>query len=448
MRDSGKQIDPLGPFARVFFASVRSEPDGTSGGLCTWKYGELLWASGAEVEWLRAEPEAGIDSVNPALMNRVGEGVWRRVAELQRNMKESGGRVRVMANKVDALAAYGTGFPPGEWVKVAAWRRALANCDHGGGRRLVVMFGAGMDFTPHMAAASMRLKAPWVANYHDPYPGHLYPAPYRWKRSIPGFHQERWHRRIIERASALSFPSRRLRDWILCGDLEQHRGKAFILPHLAIGPAMEELEDDSLLPEGFEPGGFHIVHTGTMLRHRSPWALLEGFRHFAGEDEERRRRARLWLVGRVDRHLRADGRWGELTAHEAIRVVMQRVPYLRAMALAHRSAASVIVEAVAEESPFYPAKLADILYLRKPALAITPKRSTVRDMLGDEYPLLCPPADPGAVADRLERLWGAWKAGSLAAFEPPERAVEMASAEAALREIGRMVEFFRERRLL
>jgi hypothetical protein len=264
-----------------------------------------------------------------------------------------------------------------------------------------------------MALASLQDGAPWIGYYHDPWPGHLYPEPYRWEWSIPGWHQERWHRKILRRAPALAFPSKRLRDWVLCGDLEPLREKSFLFPHLATGPDKAELEEGGRLPGGFARGGFHVVHAGTLLRHRTPWALLAGFLRFVEKSEERRERAKLWLVGRVDRHITPDARWEDLTSRPWVRVVNERVDYRSSMEMLYHSSAGVILEAEAEESPFYPGKLADLLYLRKPILAVTPRRSTVRDMLGDAYPLLCMPGQPEEVERSLELLWEAWKSGGM-----------------------------------
>jgi hypothetical protein len=111
------------------------------------------------------------------------------------------------------------------------------------------------------------------------------------------------------------------------------------------------------------------------------------------------------------------------------------------MEILFHSVAGVIVEAIAAESPFYPGKLADLLYLRKPILGITPAQSTVRDMLGDSYPLLCLPDRPEEVEARLELLWEAWKSGAVDRFRPPERALEMASPDTALRELDRLFDF-------
>lgn len=440
-------VQKVMPREVVLFA-VRLQPDRTSGGLCTWKYAMLLSRLGSlrvvSKESTREE-ETGTDR---AFRGDMAERV--EVVALQGPGRPDnvpmGQRAATpwIVRKGRAAIVYATGFAPQEWGWVRAWREyAKQHLTMSSKERFALAFGAGMDFTPHMALASLARGIRWVAYYHDPWPGHLYPEPYRWKRSIPGWHQERWHRRILRRAPALAFPSERLRDWVLCGDLAPLRAKAFILPHLASGPELPMLENSAGLPEAFKPSDFNVVHAGTLLRHRSPWALLSGFSRFASRDAERAERAKLWLVGWVDRHLAPDPRWGEMTAGRGIHVINDRVSYEDSMRLLFHATAGVIVEAVAAESPFYPGKLADLLYLRKPILAVTPARSTVRDMLGDGYPLLCGPDCAEEVERKLELLWEAWRERRSDRYAPSERAVEMASPGRALREIERIGEFLR-----
>lgn len=426
--------------------AARVKADGTSGGLRTHKYARLL-SSLHEVVVAAGDTNVSAPLSDLAAADvKPGGGHGIRVVPVGLDDSISGRREgwgRWLWGKAQALSSYGSGFPPEEWFKVRAWRRVLRGL-LGSDRRpqAIFAFGAGMDFTPHMALTSGAGGQPWVGYYHDPWPGHLYPPPYRWKWSIPGWNQERWHRRILRRAPALAFPSARLRDWILCGDLEALRNKAFVLPHLAVGPEVETLQSGRRLPAQFARGQFHVVHAGTMLRHRSPWALLEGFRRFAAKEAERSQAAKLWLIGRVDRHIAADPRWKELTASPGVVVVQDRVPYEDSMEILWHATAGIVLEAEAAESPFYPGKLADLLYLRKPVLAVTPMKSTVRDMLGANYPLLCAPAQPEEVEARLELLWNAWRQQRLSHLEPPEAAVEMASPARAKLEIERILEHF------
>lgn len=439
---------------RFVVLASRVDPDRTSGGLCTAKYVRLLAELGVDARLIYGEEgvvEQKLSDLFAGVRSQgadVGVGSTKLLHSVEASLMagvRNGGVRRWICGKLQASFSYASGFGPGERVKFLRWQAALERL--GQEADLVFAFGAGMDFTPHMALASRDWGVPWVAYYHDPWPGHLYPEPYRWQWSVPGWHQERWHRKILARASAMAFPSHRLMRWVLCGDLERYREKAFILPHLAWSwvDASDDGSDEGL-PEDFQPGLFHVVHAGTLLRHRSPWGLLEGFQKFVGQSADRKAHARLWLLGGVDRHLQVDERWRALLMHAAVRVIPERISYETALRMQARASVAVIVEAIAPESPFFPGKLADMLALRKAILAITPAQSTVRDLLGEDYPLLCLPDNAEMVVGALEKAWEAWKSRRLHELTAPEKAVRAASREAAIREIGRMVEFVQQTR--
>jgi len=421
--------------------------------LCTAKYVRLLAELGVEVGLIYGEEgveEGKLSALFAGVRSQavdVGVGnaglLHSVAATLDAGVRNGSGR-RWICGKIQAFFSFTSGFGAADWVKFRRWQGTLER--FGREADLVFAFGAGMDFTPHMALASRDWGVPWVAYYHDPWPGHLYPEPYRWQWSIPGWHQEGWHRKILARAPALAFPSERLMRWVLCGELERYREKAFILPHLAWSWVDTDVEGkDGELPEDFQPRLFHVVHAGNLLRHRSPWALLEGFQKFIGESADKKAHARLWLLGGVDRHLQADARWRDLLTHPAVRVIPERMSYAAALRMQARASVAVIVEAIARESPFFPGKLADLLALRKAILAITPPQSTVRDLLGEDYPLLCLPDNTEMVASALEKAWVAWQGGRSHELAAPENAVQAASREAAIRQIGGLVEFLQRR---
>jgi len=279
----------------------------------------------------------------------------------------------------------------------------------------------------------------WVAHYHDPYPGHLYPEPYRSSWSVPGWHRERHHDRVLRAACALSFPGRRLRDWILAGDRAVHRNKAFVLPHLMPEASLiQEAMKDSC-PE--ENRRFTLVHTGTINRHRAPWGLFQALERFVSELSPEQRNVRVVFTGLVHQAIRDDERWRRAEHDGWLEVVEERLPYSTALKLAAGASANIILEAEAEESPFYPGKLADYLAVARPILALTPGSSTVRDILGTDYDLLCRPNDVDAICRSLKLIFRCWAAGNAERLAPSERARSHASEETALRELRRLESF-------
>jgi hypothetical protein len=218
-------------------------------------------------------------------------------------------------------------------------------------------------------------------------------------------------------------------DWVLQGGLAQHREKSFIVPHVVSGAfhAERPVPDAANGLPSLRNDEFWIVHTGSLVTGRDPWALLRGFRDFLASDAEKGQRARLLMVGMVARQLRENPLWKELTAAPQITVCEQRFDYQQVLALASSAAAVALVDVNGAISPIFLAKLADYLWLRIPILAITPLVSGTRDILGSNYPLLATPTDPGGVLNAINLLWGHWKTGRLDELLPRLEAVESAS---------------------
>jgi hypothetical protein len=294
-----------------------------------------------------------------------------------------------------------------------------------------------LQFEPHLALSAGRPGAPWIANYHDPFPISLYPVPYRHSTPLLSARQERLHRRIVREADALTFPSERLLRWVLNGSLEPHRRKAFVVPHIAGGVDDAAEGGRAPAPDG---GLFTVVHTGTVLHQRNPQPLLGAFLDFVRRDSRRAGRAKLVFVGRVASNHAAYPEWGELERAGALDRHEERISYDRALDVTHGAAALVVLEADCAESPFYPAKLADYLWLKRPILALSPVNSATADVLGADYALLVPPLDRPAIAAALETLWDAWSSGRLAAFVPPAGCLERSGPAAVSRQLGRVLE--------
>jgi hypothetical protein len=286
---------------------------------------------------------------------------------------------------------------------------------------LVFVRGAGAGFEPQMAMAGPGAPAPWVANYHDPFPISLYPEPYRRRFFLASAMQERWNARILEAADWLSFPSERLLRWMLRGRLAPCRSKAVVIPHI-VGELPMASDYHAPPAVAQEPGRFVILHAGSLLEPRQPWGLVEAFRRFAAQDPARALKAELLFVGGISRFHKADPRWAEAVRTQGVRFIEERVAYAHSLQLLRQAAVAVVLEAENAESPFFPAKLTDCLLCRKPILALSPAESVAADILGAGYPYRCLASDSARIARILEELWGLWQAGRLAeAAIPPEQ---------------------------
>jgi len=401
--------------------------DRTSEGICSSKFILALAAQGYEVECLTSEipdeteaelllsesagrlriwPVSGHETPSP----------WRTAARVKAATARAGRIIRRFGDKCDAVAAYYTGWHSAFWNDVCTWQAAIGAVCATTCPDAIVTRAAGITFEPHIAMLGLDLRVPWIANYHDPYPISLYPEPYAKRTPILAARQEAIHYRILAQADALTFPSVRLLDWVLAGPATGWKRKAFVVPHLASD--LGRLCTEPRGPDSQAPG-FSVVHTGTLLGHRDPEALIKGFLDFIDSDSEKLERARLVLVGRVQSKIRDGGCLQAVRGHKSIVIREERVPYDAAMSLVKNSTAGIVLEARGPESPFFPAKLADICWLNKPVVAISPALSTVRDLLGAAYPLLAKPGCASDVTRALHTLWRHWKGGRLGELAPP-----------------------------
>lgn len=425
--------------------------DRTSEGICTVKFLRLLCGAGHRVSVLTSERPvsgktrdllAGIPGCTLVGVVEPG-GQQDRLPVAAALASRLAGEVHTgggLARKVDGAVAHLLGWRLEFWQETAAWKAAIRAELSRQPYDVVFARAAGNRFETHVALAQLRPVTSWIAHYHDPFPMSLYPEPYRRRRPLLSARQESWHRRIVRTATALTFPGERLLNWVLCDDLEPCRDKAFVLPHVAAPlsppPDKERPESGSL-----KPADFNVVHTGNLLGPRDPTALIEGFLRFIQRVPEAAGKARLLLVGSVSPSQRSRPVWQLVESCSHVVILEARVTYEEATRLARAAAACVVLEANASVSPFFPAKLADYLWLNKPVLALSPNQSTVADLLGPGHPLLVAPGDTEGVVAALGRLWDSWKLGKLELLAPRPEASETVSETAVTARIQSVLSF-------
>ena len=421
---------------KILYACNRINIDAGSAPIGTCKFLLTIAELGHQVRCLTAESAPLPDPVHwlPGIpITRVSDlapdsGWAARASSISAGLRVKGSFGKMIATRAGHLSAFATGYDLTALAQIARWRVALRK-ELARGYDLVFVRAAGVEFFPHLAMIEEAGSTPWIANYHDPYPYSRYPEPYRMVVPVVSAKQDQRHRRILASAAAVTFPSRRLLEWMLSGEFEPVQAKATILPHIARElPGVDRAEVSQNV---VEPGTFSVIHAGTLLGARRPGALTEGFHRFVGSDPERLEKARLIFVGGVDRRHRANTEWQQALQHSCIRIVDHRVSYGEALAMTRAATAALVIEAEAEVSPFYPAKLADYVYLGKPVIAVSPPASSVYDLLGSDYPLLARAADAESVTRALTILWEAWKSGDTARLAPPERLTRQIGTEAA-----------------
>ncbi len=426
---------------KILVAAKRVDPDRTSEGICTSKFLRSLVEEGFEVVCLSGEENAaahgnfglpsGVDF--RALDRSDNRSAWDKVGGVVQGLSRRGRAGRLGGRAIDGVFARATGYFCHDWMRVAKWSNAIERTVKATSPDLLFVRGAGIEFEPHLAVLGAQLTLPWIANYHDPFPLSLYPEPYRKVGSVArSRRQEALHRRIVRQADAISFPARRLLEWVLRGDLEKYRRKAFVLPHISTDLTAPEKQPVDL---PFPPAHFNLIHTGTFIENRDPSGLIDAFSQFVDRKLERREKAHLVLIGGVHRSIVNNPSWQRARQLPNVVCVDRRLPFRETVQMARAATASIVVEAPGKESPFFPAKLADAIQLRQPIVALTPRASAVRDLLGADYPLLAEPDDVPAISAALERLWLAWMRNEMDELLPPEETIKSLSPSAVISEL-------------
>lgn len=413
----------------------------TSEGICTYKFLDTLRQTNHQVLCLSGDSD--IDNINsshikyPVPLTKI-----ENYDTYNQKWKKRKTDFSWWLDKLDALCSYMSGFNGTYWRKIQAWMNSIDETIRKEKPDVIFVRGAGDIFTPHLGMLLRNRKIPWIAHYHDPFPISLYPPPYQRNQFIISFLQEFWNRKILENADAITFPSLRLRDW-MTKDREDLKEKSFIIPHIG-GPINngELLISQNII----DPKYFSLVHTGTLLGPREPWALIKAFIKFINQDDKKKSMARLYFIGNVNEHHVNNPSWSEALKCENIKIINKRVPQNVAHQMAIDATALILLEANSKISPFFPAKLADYVWLVKPILALSPLESTTVDLLGKNYPLINTPSDVEGICQSLELIWDKWNSEQLFLLKPREDVVFSVSNERTLLEVNKIFEYIARRK--
>jgi len=265
---------------------------------------------------------------------------------------------------------------------------------------LVITLSKGESFRPHHAILQLPVwHLKWLAYVHDPYPFQNYPWPYTF---VPKGAEQKDHffKKVAAHCKFAGFPSRHLADH-MAGFYPEFIEKSFVIPH-----QYDNVILGVSLPSFFKDAVFNIVHTGNLIGGRSPEGLLKGFQLFLESQEEARQESYLYLVG-------PSSNYRELMSsyeHAPQFIFHPGVSYAESLALQEAASINLIIEASDTDfSPFLPAKMAHCVMVDKPILALSPKKSEVRRLLGEDYTWQSEADDSKQIARILSELYLKWK---------------------------------------
>ena len=292
---------------------------------------------------------------------------------------------------------------------------------------LVFTLSKGGSFRPHHALLKIPKWYPkWVAYMHDPYPMHLYPKPYPWKE--PGFKQkEEFIRKISEKAAFPVFPSLLLKEWM--GQFfEGYKKKGLVIPH--------QLNDSNNftpgeLPDYFDAEKFNILHAGTLLQARTPFALVEAFEDLSVRNSEFRDNVNLYFIGKLGHHSQYLSRKSQ--EMDGLIAIDENRPFQEVNYIQQLSDINIILEARSDISPFLPGKFPHCVKANRTILHLGPENSETRRLLGKDYEYVATIDDKEKIISILEKLYSPWKEGKDFKLNRPD--LETYLSEAHLKEV-------------
>lgn len=291
----------------------------------------------------------------------------------------------------------------------------------------VVSLGTGASFTTAYALYKLRKKIDFfhLMFIHDPYPLNQYPQPMKKRNSLPYQSVGKLFGKIIKSANFVSFPSLKLMVWMneFYPFIES---KHIIQPH--IGMDLINLKkyindnDCNNIPRFKE--GLNIVHTGSLLHFRNPLFLIKAIQKLLLEFPESQKIIHLHIIGKINKV------WNNIDLKsDNFTIYPNRFSYIQSLEIQQKADVLILLEPVAKISPIMLGKLADYLISKKPILALTPKISETRRILGSNYPLMAENGELDDIYSKLKMIYKAYLNNSLDNYLPPQEAIEHVSSK-------------------
>jgi hypothetical protein len=265
---------------------------------------------------------------------------------------------------------------------------------------LIVTFGEPMS--DHLLG--LRLKQefgiPWLAHFSDPWSDN----PFRNIQPLSKLANRLLERKVIGAADATAFTSDETVRLVYRKYDRKFQDRAFVLPH-AFDPAA--------YPAGVEPNGARTImlrYIGNFYGHRSPRPLIRALAYLVRTNPSSLQGVKIELIGGIPSRMLRPHEWKALP--EGLLTAVGSVSYEQSLKLMETSHILLTIDAPAQESVFFPSKLADYIGSGKRLLGIVPPGAAARiisECGGRSVSPLAPDADIASLLQteiesvRLER---------------------------------------------
>ncbi len=257
--------------------------------------------------------------------------------------------------------------PQNPWVR-QAFQKALSIAEE---FKPDLMMTSSTPFESHMVGLKLKKYTglPWVASFSDPWPSSINPAPYNaYEMPVFNLFQMSFLRLVLNHSDAVHMTNSHALELVARKSGVNLSRKGFSIPHVGSRSFMND--EAAKIDEGW------LIHLGFLSRERVSEQLLEAVRTAVTSNPKRFKG--LLLVGKVCVEFK------ELAEKMGMNHMVRyfgSVSQENAMAIALKASALLVLEADMAESPFLPSKFADYARVGRPIIAVTPKRSPIREYL-------------------------------------------------------------------
>ena len=297
------------------------------------------------------------------------------------------------------------GFSFSHYEDVARFKKALTeeNPDH---YDIVFTLSKAASFRPHKAVLeSSKWHDKWYAYIHDPYPTASYPRPYDWVE--PGHQKKRnFFLGVFNQANKLVYPSLLLAEW-MGSYYHNSEHKRLIIPH-QIDNTVNIAERNEYFPKS----RFTILHAGSLMSARKPYALVSAFLKLKQEFPELKHNSNLLFVGAKSCFHDYFVKVGQ--NHSELIHTSEAIPFSKVLRLQMEASVNVILEAKGPVSPFLPGKFPHCIIAKKPILLLGPYYSESKRLLERDKHLYWSEIDDEDLIFRLlKTIYQSWKTNSI-----------------------------------
>jgi glycosyltransferase involved in cell wall biosynthesis len=253
--------------------------------------------------------------------------------------------------------------PSSTWIKEGdSLASKIINSEH-----IDIVLSSSHPFESHLVGLQIKKKfnLPWVSFFSDPWP--ILPKEYQLKAQSKLFNKLKsiYFNKVINYCDAVATPTLYQSKYMVKAQGVNFLHKSYELPHIG----ERSLRANPIYNRW-------LVHTGSLWRGQASLSFLKALRKFSIHYKDCFKG--LLLVGRVGKEFLSMAEKQLLNNY--IKQIGQ-VSHEEAISIASGARLLLIIDWEMEESPILLSKLSDYAMTGRPILAITPKRSAVRDYL-------------------------------------------------------------------